>query len=101
MLRAALTRPIGVVVTEMPELLRAPVEPMPRPSPRGSAWLARRAPVDAALRIVIEALGLTRALKPRIRLPMMEDAHRHEVVHRVAAAPAGLVRDCLLYTSDA
>ena len=58
---------------------------MPRPSPRSSAWLARRAPVDAALRIVIEALGLTRALKPRVRLPVMEHAHRYEVVHRVVA----------------
>lgn len=48
--------------------------------------LARSAgPVDAALRIVIEALGLTRALKPRVRLPVMEHAHRYEVVHRVVA----------------
>jgi hypothetical protein len=62
---------------------------MPRPSHRPPVQ-ARWTPEHAALRVVFEALEREdrrlRSSQPRIRLPMMEDAHRHEVVHRVVAA---------------
>jgi hypothetical protein len=85
---AAWPTPLSV---PLPKLFGAPVEPMPRPSSRRSAWLARLAPEDAAPRIISVELGLApvlhaRALKLSVGLPMMERADRHEVVHRVVAA---------------
>jgi hypothetical protein len=51
---------------------------------------ARWTPEDAALRVVFEGLGrelrCVRAPQLRIRLSMMQHAHRHEVVHLVASA---------------
>ena len=51
---------------------------------------ARWTTEDAALRVVFEGLGrelrCVRAPQLRIRLSMMQHAHRHEVVHLVASA---------------
>ena len=75
------------------EFLGPPVVPRPRPANRPPVQ-ARWTPEDAALRIVFVALGLPRALKLRLRLPVMRhaealDSARSLYAFRPTEAPRG------------